>query len=394
MPKYTAGTITITQGSTDLFGVWRTTVTGVAGTFSTGATLNFDSTQAIGNVISWTPGTGSLKFKITSTDQPRAGEKAFTTAATGTVALVDFAPAFNTNVVQGSVFTPNITSPVSYLISSIPTRSKVTLTAPYGGSTLTDNAYQITDSFTPSFGFPYAEPGDQNPTSIIKSGIIKIDQTLNQLSVSGTVVSGTAGPPGPQGVPGDIQAYSDAIVSGTWQFRKNLTLDNNADTAYTMTIDSGNTAAQASEIALADRGAIKWFFGKNSSQNFFIFDQVKGSTPFLIESPSSASAGNALFATTANGNVGIGTFSAAAKLQVVGSGIINNRLFVGHTTITGTPALIASSTTGGFVPPRMNNTQKDAISTAGLDPGTIIWNTTSGTLNVWNGSAWKQATLF
>lgn len=65
----------------------------------------------------------------------------------------------------------------------------------------------------------------------------------------------------------------------------------------------------------------------------------------------------------ANGNVGIGTTSpnAAALLDV-------------------------SSTTKGFLPPRMTTAQRDAISTP--PAGLVIYNTSTNVLNFYNGSAW------
>lgn len=65
----------------------------------------------------------------------------------------------------------------------------------------------------------------------------------------------------------------------------------------------------------------------------------------------------------ASGNVGIGTTSpnAAALLDV-------------------------SSTTKGFLPPRMTTAQRDAISTP--PAGLVIYNTSTNVLNFYNGSAW------
>jgi hypothetical protein len=64
----------------------------------------------------------------------------------------------------------------------------------------------------------------------------------------------------------------------------------------------------------------------------------------------------------ASGNVGIGgTANAAAILDV-------------------------ASTTKGFLPPRMTNTQRNAIATP--PAGLVIYNTTTNNLNFYNGTAW------
>jgi hypothetical protein len=76
-----------------------------------------------------------------------------------------------------------------------------------------------------------------------------------------------------------------------------------------------------------------------------------------------ASTGNNQFIIRASGGVGIGTDSPSAALDV-------------------------SSTTQGFLPPRMTTTQRDAISSpvAGL----LIFNTTTSKMNYYDGSAWQE----
>jgi len=64
-----------------------------------------------------------------------------------------------------------------------------------------------------------------------------------------------------------------------------------------------------------------------------------------------------------NGNVGVGTTSPAASAK-----------------------LDVSSTTQGFLPPRMTESQRNAISSPAA--GLIIFNSTSGCLNYYSGSAW------
>ena len=61
------------------------------------------------------------------------------------------------------------------------------------------------------------------------------------------------------------------------------------------------------------------------------------------------------------GNVGIGTTNPSAKLDI-------------------------TSTTGGFLPPRMTTTQRNAISSPAT--GLVIYNTTDNVLNFYNGTSW------
>lgn len=74
----------------------------------------------------------------------------------------------------------------------------------------------------------------------------------------------------------------------------------------------------------------------------------------------------------------------------------NSRIITGATLAMGTAspnarALIdMTSTTKGFLPPRMNTTQRDAISSP--PAGLMIYNTALNKLNVYNGTAWETVT--
>jgi len=58
------------------------------------------------------------------------------------------------------------------------------------------------------------------------------------------------------------------------------------------------------------------------------------------------------------------------------------------TTPDGSAALDISSTTKGFLPPRMTTAQRDAIASPAN--GLIIYNTTTGSLNSYNGAEWSE----
>jgi len=69
-------------------------------------------------------------------------------------------------------------------------------------------------------------------------------------------------------------------------------------------------------------------------------------------------------------------------------------LFSGSVGVGGAPdskaALTVTSTTQGFLPPRMTETQRDAI--ASPTEGLMVYNLTSHKLNVYTGAAWEAIT--
>ncbi|GAA4355356.1 hypothetical protein GCM10023185_18110 [Hymenobacter saemangeumensis] len=76
--------------------------------------------------------------------------------------------------------------------------------------------------------------------------------------------------------------------------------------------------------------------------------------------------GNALtFSGTGSVGIGTGTPNASAVLEV-------------------------SSTTKGLLPPRMSQTQRDVINPAATAAGLTVYNTSTGKLNVWNGTSWTE----
>ena len=61
---------------------------------------------------------------------------------------------------------------------------------------------------------------------------------------------------------------------------------------------------------------------------------------------------------------------------------------MGTTTPHSSAVLDVSSTTKGRLPPRMNESQRDAIGAPAA--GLTLFNITSGRLNTWNGTAWTE----
>jgi hypothetical protein len=86
------------------------------------------------------------------------------------------------------------------------------------------------------------------------------------------------------------------------------------------------------------------------------------------------------------GNVGINTTTDAEyKLDVNGTVRIQNKLSVGTPT-QASAVMEITSTTLGFLPPRMTTTQKNAITSPAS--GLIVYDTTLNVLTYYNGTTW------
>jgi hypothetical protein len=81
-----------------------------------------------------------------------------------------------------------------------------------------------------------------------------------------------------------------------------------------------------------------------------------------------------------NDVVTIGTYGSNALV------VRNNQVGIGTTTPNVAALLDITSTTKGFLPPRMTSTQRDAIASA--PASLIVYNTTNNAISLHNGTAW------
>jgi hypothetical protein len=163
------------------------------------------------------------------------------------------------------------------------------------------------------------------------------------------------------------KAYTDSAL-----ITKLSLLDNAATATYAYSAKTATTAGTASTATkLASARKI----------NNVAFD---GSGDITI----TADAGS-LIGTTLNSTV---TNSSLTSVGTLTNTIISGKLLVGATSAASNSAVLeASSTTQGFLPPRMISTQRDAI----LSPiaGLTIWCSncgTSGEMQVFNGGTWTN----
>jgi hypothetical protein len=87
------------------------------------------------------------------------------------------------------------------------------------------------------------------------------------------------------------------------------------------------------------------------------------------------------FSTSPDGNT-----VPAERLRITATGLVG----IGTTSPSASALLDVTSTTAGFLPPRMTTAQRDAISSPAA--GLMVYNTSTNKLNFYNGTAWEAVT--
>jgi hypothetical protein len=157
---------------------------------------------------------------------------------------------------------------------------------------------------------------------------------------------------------------------------------NTGDQTITLTGDVTGTGTGTFISTLANSGVSANSYGSSTKIPTFTVD-AKGRLTTASTASIVANAGT-LTGTTLNATV---TGSSLTSVGTLNSATVNGKVIVGALSAASASAVLeASSTTQGFLPPRMTSTQRNAISSpvAGL----TIWNTTYVQLEVYNGSLW------
>jgi hypothetical protein len=89
------------------------------------------------------------------------------------------------------------------------------------------------------------------------------------------------------------------------------------------------------------------------------------------------------------GNGIIGGNGTIGGLLTAGSAAVSGSVGIGTATPAASAALEVSSTTKGLLPPRLSLSQRDGIASPAT--GLVIYNTTSNSVNVWDGTRWTEA---
>lgn len=274
------------------------------------------------------------------------------------------------------------------------------LTGQYGGTGVANTGLTINLSSGAS-GKVLASDVSGNATWVTLSslGVTEIVGTSNQISASAAIGSVTLSLPNGLSL-GSYQAIAPPV--GGMIMPGNLGIGVSAPAAANL-IQVGTTAPSLALVTSNGAGVLRLI--SNSSLNYIQSGLTgdSGTEVPLVFSNMLAETEWARFDDT--GKFGIGTAEPQNKLDVNGSAVIGtyagtfpgptNGLAVsgsvafGTATAAASALLTMSSTTQGFLPPVMTNTQRNAIGSPAT--GLTIYSSTDNDIEFYNGSSWIGA---
>jgi uncharacterized protein (TIGR02145 family) len=182
----------------------------------------------------------------------------------------------------------------------------------------------------------------------------------------------------------DKNYVTDAQKSGVLSNTSGI---NTGDQTIRLTGDVTGTGTGTFTSTLANSGVIASSYGSSTSIPTFTVD-AKGRLTNANTASIVADAGT-LTGSTLNASVTGSSLTSVGTIASLTTGSITNsgKIIVGASSAASASAVLeASSTTQGFLPPRMTTSQRDAISSA--DNGLVIYNTTNNGLEFKSISGW------
>lgn len=150
--------------------------------------------------------------------------------------------------------------------------------------------------------------------------------------------------------------------------------------------DAIGTPAEGLTIANSTNKGLNYYDGSAWTTTGGLSGLTQGSVVFADSGGSATEDNTNFFWDDTNNRLCIGTNTSVNALTVVGTASMSTGVTIGATALDGSALLEVTSTTKGFLGPRMTTTQRDAIGTPAT--GLMIYNTTTNQYENYNGSAW------
>lgn len=286
----------------------------------------------------------------------------------------------------------------------------ITLTSGQGGSGGDSGGNITLTSYTPSNGGSIVltgTGGNGSPSSPAYGNIYGNNSNWNTETLLGTDPNltlqlnqgGGATFTTPQTGPGG----NVTVTGGSFTLTTGEHLGGGADvtqlTGGSLTLTTGSAAGASGPGGYLHGGGITLTTG-----NYFNGSPVVGGSILLTSGQSNAvggssqggnitlSCGQAGSGGDAGGNLTLTSYTPAngGNIYLTGTGTNHGQVGIGTSSPDASASLDIESTTRGFLPPRMNTVQMNAIASPAT--GLLIYNTDTNVLSYYNGASWVEVT--
>jgi len=162
--------------------------------------------------------------------------------------------------------------------------------------------------------------------------------------------------------------------------------DSISDTTYFSISEDGHMRLNRSDYSGGAIVDMRTTGLDTSTENAILFRNQSNNTFFSLVKQSNTSGNyNSSYMSLYDGNNSVGASISGNPSHT--SYINSTNFVVGDTTCDSSAKFEVSSTDRGFLPPRLTDTQRDAISSPAT--GLMIYNTDTNLLNIYNGTSWR-----